>query len=446
VVTAETRADANAEAAEAPVRLDGLDDAARRGLRHDRRIGQFLAVVGLATLVACATLFYRNQRLQHTGSRTHATVVDTDTGVFESVTLSYRWRGIHHRSVVHVDDADKFCTPDDSQLFTACTSHPTAIVDRNDPGHATLPNELDFSPPVLVFFMTCVCFFLPVCPLFIGLFVAGQARRRRRKLASHPWRLRGFQVRGSRERARRRGGLFEITEGDGIWQSLRFVNTSQRRIESLLTEETVEIAGAADGGPVVVRAPGSSRLLTAELAPSGVTAVDSIIGAEIGECEAATDGPRDAGAALLLSGALCDFDILGPRGESVGEITRRRKRYQVFDREGRLRFTIMRKAGRSVASHERGTEIVALRGHGRRMSFEFPVGTDGIGRSWATSVAPVGASKTRWALRDVTGLEMAHVTRIHARYAVEILEGDGALDTPLVVQAILVALANPAPR
>src|SRR6516164_7454624 len=143
MVTTETRADA--EAVESPARLDGLDDAARRGLRHDRRIGQFLVVVGLATLVACATLFYRNQRLQDTGSRTHATVVDTDTGVFESVTLSYRWHGVPHQSVVHVDDADPFCTADESRSFTGCTSHPIAIVDQNDPGHATLSNELDFS-------------------------------------------------------------------------------------------------------------------------------------------------------------------------------------------------------------------------------------------------------------------------------------------------------------
>jgi hypothetical protein len=445
VVTTETSADA--EVVGSSARLDEPDDAARRGLRHDRRIGQFLVVVGLATLVACATLFYRNQRLQDTGSRTHATVVDADTGVFESVTLSYRWRGVPHRSVVHVDDADPFCTVDESRFSTGCTSHPIAIVDRNDPGHATLPNELDFSPAVQVFYFSCICFLLPVYLSVAGLCVAGQARRRRLLLAGHPWRLCGFQVRGSRERARRRGGLYEVSEGDGIWRSLRFVKTSPRRIKSLLTEEAVEIAGESDGGPVVVRAPGSSTLLTAELSPSGLTAVGSITsGAEIGESSADAEEPSDAGPTLLLSGSNGDFDILGPRGEAIGEMIRRRARHEIFDREGRLRFTIVRKARRGLASNERGTEIVALTGHGRRMSFEFPVGTDGIGRTWATSVAPVGTSKTRWALRDVTSLEMAYITRIHSRYAVEILEGDGALDTPLVVQALLVALANPAPR
>jgi hypothetical protein len=447
MVTTATRADAEADAAESSERLDGLDDAARRGLRRDRRLGQLLFILGLIPSIAFGVLIYRNQHLEDTGFRTHATVVDTHVGTFDSVTLSYWWRGHPHRSVVHVDDANFYCTPANSQFDTlGCTSEPTAIVDRGDAGHATLQNELNFSPPAQVYFVTCACCLLLYLWSFcMGLSVVVQARRRRRMLANHPWRLADFQVRGSRERARRRVGLYEISHGDRIWQSLRFVDTCPRRIKALFAEEAVEIAGDVDG-PAVVRLPGSGTLLTAEVAPLGLTAVGAISGgAELGECSADADGSPDAGPTLLLSGSDGDFDILGPRGESMGEMTQRRHRHQIFDREGRLQFTIVRKARRGIASNAQGTEIVTLKGCGRRMTFEFPMGTDGIGRSWATSVAPVGASKAHWALRDLTGREIAYVTRLYARYLVEIPDGDGALCTPLVVQALLVALANPPP-
>jgi hypothetical protein len=449
VVTAETRADAEADAAESPVRLDGLDDPARRGLRHDRRSAYLLAIVPLVMMVPFVVLSYRSDRLEETGYLTQGTIVATHTGPFPSVELSYLWDGARHVSLVHVDEADKYCAPEVSEFDdSGCISYPTAIVDRDDPGHATLGGELNLSPQALLLYLPSFCFFvsLPVA-WCLAVRDARRRRRRRRILENHPWRLNNFQVRGSRERARRRGGLYEVSDEDGVWRSLRFVETRPGRAESLLTDEVVEIAGDAGGGKVVVRAPGSCTLLTAILAPPGLTAVGSVTDA--GErCPLSVEGDEsaDAGPTLLLSGGTGDFDILGPRGESVGEIAQNGTRDYVFDRDGRPTVTVIRRRRRRVATNPQGTEMVTLRGRGRRMTFEFPMGTTGIGRTWATSVAPVGTSKTHWALRDLTGREVAHVTRLKARYVVDIREGDGALGTPLVVQALLVALANPAPR
>ena len=83
-----------------------------------------------------------------------------------------------------------------------CTAEPTVIVDLGNPGHATLPGALNFSPVSSVVFFASLLLSLLLVPLVLvacGLvsLVRGTWRRRR-LLAGHSWEVHRYRVRGSR--------------------------------------------------------------------------------------------------------------------------------------------------------------------------------------------------------------------------------------------------------
>ena len=213
-------------------------------------------------------------RLQDTAYQARGSIVATHKGTFDSVDVTYSWHGVPHRSQVHVDSAADYLPDECSAASGAndCRYEQLLLVTPGDPGHATLAGEPNFSPLTQVVVRTAemLLWFVMIGAAPAAVFWLVELHRRTRVLATHSWSTYRLRGRGSDSH-----NLLEIADAEGTWRPFRLQRGRwQQRFGD---SEQVEIAGDLDRGRLIARLPGSSRLSTASVGPSGVTAVSEIL-------------------------------------------------------------------------------------------------------------------------------------------------------------------------
>jgi hypothetical protein len=434
----------------APVSAGALDAPAWRGLARQRKRGWLLVLAGVAIVAPVAALWVWNQRFHGTGTRVDATVVDVDTGWFDRVTVAYRLDGRRYRSEVHLDDAKKYCLPrDEFDVDYSCDAEPVVVVDPNDPGHATLPGEVNLSPAAMALFkvslVSLACIF-PLIMLGFGITELVRARRHRRVLTQHMW-----VVHQSRARSPR---TFEVSLDGQRWRSLTIKGGASGSRLLLRREERVEIVTFGEGR-ALVRAPGSDALLTGVLGIAGRSASDSVA-QTAGVRSAPTSGSNLRSArAFVLVGAFLEYDILDHDGYQLGSITMKKTTWRVVcsvrDRAGRQALTLRNTFGRWSALDAQGGEVA----RGRRWPGASVIDLEGAAPAVQARrtyqqfeervTLPTGQRAPRsgncWKLLGPEDDEIARVTTVGSNFAVEMgVDVDPANAFVVLAQTLLVAV------
>jgi hypothetical protein len=306
-------------------------------------LGLLLLATALALILPLPVLFYQHRRFQDTAISVPGAIVRTHIAAFDWVEVSYKWHGIRHTSIVHVDDARTY------SAVSFLDDYARLLVDRTNPGHATLRGELDFSPPTSVLYNLSLLALMWAVPVLVALGIAllVKQRRCRRILARFPWQEAHVRGRGTRGRTGR-VGLMQLAIGSQQrqpWRPLFISGIRGKHRDELLDGERAEIAGNPGDKHVVVRVPGSSVLHIAKLGAEGA----SPLGPRVQRAAAESpEGPATdlfSTCVVVLDGSTAGFDLLDPDANLLAVLIRSSRSplvYELRDRSGDLRLTIAR--------------------------------------------------------------------------------------------------------